>query len=468
MLRVVRGDSNSHRREPEMWPEPSQDDRWSPEEEPREPRGPQPRRRRVSDHRDHRQGNLLFERIAFRVAIAFALICGAAALYFTAHNGGLDSLVARRSGEKAAKSTDALPAPAATAAAAPQQSAPPRPAGQAIPNADGLVILIRSSIIALQQANVSGDYAVLRDIGAPSFQQVNSPEKLSQAFADLRGRKMDLAEIAVVSPRLPAEPTIDAKGLLRLTGFFPAAAERVNFELAFQMVAGRWRLFGIGVHLAQKSAASQSKEDGKLAADVAGQVPDDARLVSLIRGSVISLNQANLTGDYSVLRGIAAPGFQNANTPDRLAANFAKLRARQLDLAPVTVIEPRLFRPAAVDAQGFLRVTGYFPSRPEQVNFDLAYQFAGGQWRLFGIGVNTSREIAGSPAGAPTAGANANKPTAGADANRPTTGADANRPTAGADANKPTAGADANKKKRDAGKVTPSGSGEPPVPRLRP
>ena len=239
MLRVVRGDPRNNRREPEMWPEAPQDDQWSPEEEPREPREPQSRRRHVSDHRDRRQGNLLFERIAFRVAIAFALICGAAALYFTAHNGGLDSLVARRSGEKAAKSTDAPPAPAATAAA-PQQSAPPRPAGQAIPNADGLVILIRSSIIALQQANVSGDYAVLRDIGAPSFQQVNSPEKLSQAFADLRGRKMDLAEIAVVSPRLLAEPTIDAKGFLRLTGFFPAASERVNFDLAFQMVS--WAL----------------------------------------------------------------------------------------------------------------------------------------------------------------------------------------------------------------------------------
>ena len=303
MLRVVRDDPKSYRREPEMWPEPPQDDRWSPEEEPQ---------RRPRHVNDGRQGNLLFERIAFRVAIAFALICGAVALYFTAHNGGLDNLVAQRSGEKTTKSADALPAPAAAATAAPQQSAPPRPAGQAIPNADGLVILIRNSIIALQQANVSGDYAVLRDIGAPSFQQVNSPEKLSQAFADLRGRKIDLAQIAVVSPRLLAEPTIDAKGLLRLTGFFPVASERVNFELAFQMVGGRWRMFGIGVHPAQKSAASQSKEDAKSAADVAGEVPDDARLVSLIRGSVISLNQANLTGDYSVLRGIAAPGFQNA------------------------------------------------------------------------------------------------------------------------------------------------------------
>ncbi len=445
MLRVIRGDPRNHRREPEMWPEAPQDDRWSPEEEPREPREPQPRRRHVSDHRDHSQGNLLFERIAFRAAIAFALICGAAALYVIANNGAFNVRA-----QKTAKSADAQSSPAPAATAARQTLAQPQPAGLAMPSTDGLVILIRSSIIALQQANVSGDYAVLRDIGAPGFQQANSPEKLSKAFADLRGRKIDLGQIAVVNPQLVAEPKIDAKGFLSLSGFFPVATERVNFDLAFQMLGGHWRLFGIGVHPAQTPAAGQSKEATKSTGDVAGQVPDDARLISLIRGSVVALNQANMTGDYSVLRGIAAPGFQSANTPDRLAESFANLRARQLDLAPVTVIEPRLFRPAGLDAQGFLRLTGYFPSRPEQVNFDLAYQFAGGQWRLFGIGVNTSRDTAGSPAVPAPAGGPAAPPTAGNPAVPP------------------AAGADAGKKGRETGKVTPSVSGEPPVPRLRP
>jgi hypothetical protein len=389
---------------------------------------------------------LLFERIAFRAAIAFALICGAAALYVTAHNGAFT----QRSNEKTAKSTDAQPAQTAAATAAHQPLAQPRPAALAIPNADGLVILIRTSIIALQQANVSGDYAILRDIGAPRFQQANSPEKFSKAFADLRGREIDLGQIAVVNPQLVAEPKIDANGFLSLTGFFSVASDRVNFDLVFQMVGERWRLFGIGVHPTQESANSGGNEASKVTPDAAGKIPDNARLVSLIRGSVISLNQANMTGDYSVLRGIGAPGFQNANTPGRLAANFAELRARQLDLAPVAVIEPRLFRPAALDAQGFLRVTGYFPSRPEQVNFDLAYQFVSGQWSLFGIGVNTSREIADAPAGAPMAGA------------------DSNKPMAGPDGNKPTAGADGNKKKLDTGKVVPSGSGKLPVPRPRP
>ena len=36
-----------------------------------------------------------------------------------------------------------------------------------------------------------------------------------------------------------------------------------------------------------------------------------------------------------------------------------------------------------------LRLTGYFPTRPLQINFDLIFQNVGGQWRLFGISVAT-------------------------------------------------------------------------------
>ncbi|MBK5199245.1 MAG: hypothetical protein JJE37_13360 [Methyloceanibacter sp.] len=38
-----------------------------------------------------------------------------------------------------------------------------------------------------------------------------------------------------------------------------------------------------------------------------------------------------------------------------------------------------------------LRITGFFLTKPEQVNFDLAFQPVDGQWRLFGISVNTSQ-----------------------------------------------------------------------------
>jgi hypothetical protein len=43
-------------------------------------------------------------------------------------------------------------------------------------------------------------------------------------------------------------------------------------------------------------------------------VPDDLKLIILIRTALIALNQANLTGNYSVLRDIAAPSSSRPTT----------------------------------------------------------------------------------------------------------------------------------------------------------
>jgi hypothetical protein len=127
------------------------------------------------------------------------------------------------------------------------------------------------------------------------------------------------------------------------------------------------------------------------------EVPDDLNLLILIRTTLIALNQADLTGNYSVLRDMAAPGFQQANNPAQLATIFADLRSRKIDLNPIAVVEPKLARPAFVNDRGMLRITGFFPTKPEQVNFDLAFLPIEGQWRLFGISVNTSQNTSQVP-----------------------------------------------------------------------
>jgi len=50
------------------------------------------------------------------------------------------------------------------------------------------------------------------------------------------------------------------------------------------------------------------------------------------------------------------------------------MRHRNIDLGPVVVVEPLLSREAFIDERGMLRLDGYFPTRPEQVNFELAFQ----------------------------------------------------------------------------------------------
>jgi hypothetical protein len=120
-------------------------------------------------------------------------------------------------------------------------------------------------------------------------------------------------------------------------------------------------------------------------------IPSDQKLATLIFSTLIALNQANATGNYSVLRDMGAPGFQTANSAARIAEAFANLRQRNLDLSPILLFQPKLLRKPVLDAQGMLRVTGFFATQPERVNFDLIFELVGGQWRLFGMAVDTSQ-----------------------------------------------------------------------------
>jgi hypothetical protein len=115
---------------------------------------------------------------------------------------------------------------------------------------NGVLILIRSTLLALDHANKTGNYTVLRDLGAPGF-QVNTDARLAEIFAAQRKDDLDLAAVAVLEPQLTVLPQIDANGMMHMAGFFPSVPKQVNFELAYAPVNRQWRLFGISVALGQ-------------------------------------------------------------------------------------------------------------------------------------------------------------------------------------------------------------------------
>lgn len=143
------------------------------------------------------------------------------------------------------------------------------------------------------------------------------------------------------------------------------------------------------------------------------RIPDGPVLSVLIRRTLLTLNDANLSGNYTVLRDLAAPGFQSANDAARLAAIFTDLRERKIDLGPIIYFDPKLVREPQIDANGMLHVSGFIPTQPEQVNFDLLFQYVSSRWRVFGIAVNTSpASPAASAVAPPPDAAAASAPTA--------------------------------------------------------
>jgi hypothetical protein len=124
---------------------------------------------------------------------------------------------------------------------------------------NGVLILIRSALIALDQGNKTGNYTVLRDLGAPAF-QTNTAARLAEIFVAQRRDNIDLSGVAVLDPQLTLLPQVEPNGMLRMAGFFPSVPTQVNFELIYAPVNGQWRLFGISVNLGQAAPAAPAAE----------------------------------------------------------------------------------------------------------------------------------------------------------------------------------------------------------------
>src|SRR3546814_18930783 len=68
----------------------------------------------------------------------------------------------------------------------------------------------------------------------------SSDLRLSQSFSDLASKGVDLSVTSITAPQLTEPPALDqAKGMLRLKGYFPGQKVQINFEMLYQAVDGR-------------------------------------------------------------------------------------------------------------------------------------------------------------------------------------------------------------------------------------
>jgi len=110
----------------------------------------------------------------------------------------------------------------------------------------------------------------------------------------------------------------------------------------------------------------------------------------LIKNALISVNQGNLTGNYTVLRDLASPGFRERNSASDLGTIFANLRQSKIDLSPIVLLDPVITQSNFSKEQNQLRLAGYFPSEPMQIKFDLIFQMANpGGWMIHGVSIGT-------------------------------------------------------------------------------
>lgn len=140
-------------------------------------------------------------------------------------------------------------------------------------------------------------------------------------------------------------------------------------------------LIGTSVFAQEPAAPQPSPQDS------AAAVPDRFETAQLVWSTLIALDQANRTGNYSVLRDLGSPSFRDANTPARLADIFRQLRQADLGLGQTVRLVPIYDEMPPITEDGRLRLVGSFATRPVGINFDLMFEFVNGAWHIYEISI---------------------------------------------------------------------------------
>ena len=122
-------------------------------------------------------------------------------------------------------------------------------------------------------------------------------------------------------------------------------------------------------------------------AQAQNKVPSERALEALVKTTLLTFNDANVTGNYEVFHAKLSKPFREQFPVERLARRFQEFNKKNIDFDVIAALKPSYDPAPKVDDEGRLLVKGHFPTEPLRVNFDLAFIPSDGEWKLISINV---------------------------------------------------------------------------------
>ncbi len=126
--------------------------------------------------------------------------------------------------------------------------AAPAQAEEKMPTAQIQEILIKTALLTLNDAGLTGNYDVLHAKLSKPFREQFSADQLKTAFKGLVEQKADMGLIATM-PVVSTDAEIDEHGALILRGYFDTKPSRLNYDLGFVPSEGEWKPIKLNIDL---------------------------------------------------------------------------------------------------------------------------------------------------------------------------------------------------------------------------
>jgi hypothetical protein len=116
-----------------------------------------------------------------------------------------------------------------------------------IPSDDDQDVLVRTTLMTFNDANMTGNYTVFLAKASKQMQAELTVEKLSTAFEGFRKNELFFEEVATADYDSEEKTKFDSDGALVLAGVFKTDDMQVKYQLQFVQNTKVWKLLGIDV-----------------------------------------------------------------------------------------------------------------------------------------------------------------------------------------------------------------------------
>jgi hypothetical protein len=116
--------------------------------------------------------------------------------------------------------------------------------------------------------------------------------------------------------------------------------------------------------------------------------PEPLQQEILIKTTLLTFNDANVTQNYTVLHSKLSKQFRDQFPPERLKEVFKPFVEQKIDIDLIAAKAPIPAKAAEIDDRGVLSLNGHFDTKPSHVFYDLGYVMSDGEWKPIKINVN--------------------------------------------------------------------------------
>ncbi|MGH6707432.1 MAG: hypothetical protein ACREEK_00545 [Bradyrhizobium sp.] len=124
----------------------------------------------------------------------------------------------------------------------------------------------------------------------------------------------------------------------------------------------------------------------------AAEIPSDRDQDVMIRSTLATFNDANMSNNYAVMWSKVSRQLQLQATPEKLQTAFTAFRDKQIFFEDIVAADRVSSENAKIDEEGSLILAGTFKTDEMLVKYRLRFTMNNKIWKLIGINVDTTKK----------------------------------------------------------------------------